>query len=626
MEIIFTKFHHGEEFSNKGVPTYVASCVPELRYIDKDHFSILELLFYTKELGYETVRGFYYQDAVTKQFNLVKSDRHLLELVKDLKYEDFIDSYVYHILDEPILDPDGPTGFRLAPDIIECADLERESVGINDSANIEKESIGVEEESETYLKDFNLKDVEIENVNLEDINRLASELPDYLSNDSDLRDILSEDGSDIDKEGFGDIGKNKTTKYTGKLGEDKEYLDSSDYWSEDSEDIDVDVVRGVDLPRRRRSKKTRNSSDFIVKNYNPIHKCIPLNKNKMCDSNLVARKFKDKIISQLYIRIWEIQDFIRQFLSLYVGACKGELLVAVGKNGNNHMYPIAWAVVDTETKHSWDWFIRLWMLRGIPCPHAICAYYYLNEDPNQHVELCYNGMGSSNSSQSSTQRATSWNSPLPQSSFICGDTSAMLEIPILKVRKQEGQGTAGRDKCGSGSPGRGQCGAYRGGGSGRGQCGADKGVERGIGRVQGGSGRGLARKIANARGTPFESGRNAFSSQVPPLPTNKRPYNATSFATATGYKRTPTGFGVYSDPATGTQVYNPSTSSERFFYGGINLKSASLTNIDIGFKPSGLKWKGKDAITSTQLQQIKANKRKKVDAAKSSLSVGSSKK
>lgn len=29
---------------------------------------------------------------------------------------------------------------------------------------------------------------------------------------------------------------------------------------------------------------------------------------------------------------------------------------------------------------------RLWMLRGIPCPHAICAYYYLNEDPDEHVE------------------------------------------------------------------------------------------------------------------------------------------------------------------------------------------------------------------------------------------------
>jgi len=39
------------------------------------------------------------------------------------------------------------------------------------------------------------------------------------------------------------------------------------------------------------------------------------------------------------------------------GAGKGELLVAVGKNGNQQMYPIAWAVVDQETKHSWSWFL-----------------------------------------------------------------------------------------------------------------------------------------------------------------------------------------------------------------------------------------------------------------------------
>ena len=31
--------------------------------------------------------------------------------------------------------------------------------------------------------------------------------------------------------------------------------------------------------------------------------------------------------------------------------------MAVGKNGNNQMYPIAWAVLDTETKHSWSWFL-----------------------------------------------------------------------------------------------------------------------------------------------------------------------------------------------------------------------------------------------------------------------------
>lgn len=39
-------------------------------------------------------------------------------------------------------------------------------------------------------------------------------------------------------------------------------------------------------------------------------------------------------------------------------ACKGELLVAVGRNGNQQMYPIAWVVVDQETKHFWSWFLR----------------------------------------------------------------------------------------------------------------------------------------------------------------------------------------------------------------------------------------------------------------------------
>ncbi|KAG5589491.1 hypothetical protein H5410_040005 [Solanum commersonii] len=43
-------------------------------------------------------------------------------------------------------------------------------------------------------------------------------------------------------------------------------------------------------------------------------------------------------------------------------------------------------VVHLDKKH---YDRRLWMLRGIPCPHAICAYYYLNQDPDQHVEHWY---------------------------------------------------------------------------------------------------------------------------------------------------------------------------------------------------------------------------------------------
>ena len=38
--------------------------------------------------------------------------------------------------------------------------------------------------------------------------------------------------------------------------------------------------------------------------------------------------------------------------------CKGELLSAVGRDGNNQIYPIAWAVVSIENKENWGWFMQ----------------------------------------------------------------------------------------------------------------------------------------------------------------------------------------------------------------------------------------------------------------------------
>ena len=40
------------------------------------------------------------------------------------------------------------------------------------------------------------------------------------------------------------------------------------------------------------------------------------------------------------------------------GLMKGQLLVAVGRDGNNQMFPIAWTIVDKETNESWSWFIE----------------------------------------------------------------------------------------------------------------------------------------------------------------------------------------------------------------------------------------------------------------------------
>ena len=40
------------------------------------------------------------------------------------------------------------------------------------------------------------------------------------------------------------------------------------------------------------------------------------------------------------------------------GEYPGQILTAVGKDGNNGVYPIAFAVVEAETKDSWIWFMK----------------------------------------------------------------------------------------------------------------------------------------------------------------------------------------------------------------------------------------------------------------------------
>ena len=39
--------------------------------------------------------------------------------------------------------------------------------------------------------------------------------------------------------------------------------------------------------------------------------------------------------------------------------CKGQLLTAIGRDANNQMFPIAWAVVGVENKNNWCWFLSL---------------------------------------------------------------------------------------------------------------------------------------------------------------------------------------------------------------------------------------------------------------------------
>ena len=63
--------------------------------------------------------------------------------------------------------------------------------------------------------------------------------------------------------------------------------------------------------------------------------------------------------AQLQRRMQKIYYFDGCFLK---GLVKGQLLVTIGQDGNNQMFPIAWAVINgQECYYHWKWFIGLLM-------------------------------------------------------------------------------------------------------------------------------------------------------------------------------------------------------------------------------------------------------------------------
>ncbi|GJU27253.1 zinc finger, PMZ-type containing protein [Tanacetum coccineum] len=81
--------------------------------------------------------------------------------------------------------------------------------------------------------------------------------------------------------------------------------------------------------------------------------------------------------------------------------CQGQLLAAMGRDVNNHIFPLAWAVALEcdynvfEARNEYNAFVvdirartcscRSWQLSGIPCVHTVAALAFLNKDPETYV-------------------------------------------------------------------------------------------------------------------------------------------------------------------------------------------------------------------------------------------------
>nr|KAJ0202666.1 hypothetical protein LSAT_V11C500267730 [Lactuca sativa] len=92
---------------------------------------------------------------------------------------------------------------------------------------------------------------------------------------------------------------------------------------------------------------------FYVTNY-VVNEGYQIYFQKSENRRIVARSGKrhedNKCPFRLYVA-WMYNDRTFQV--------KGELLIAIGRDANNQVFPIAWVVVDVENKDNWTWFLEL---------------------------------------------------------------------------------------------------------------------------------------------------------------------------------------------------------------------------------------------------------------------------
>ncbi|WVZ12836.1 hypothetical protein V8G54_017366 [Vigna mungo] len=131
---------------------------------------------------------------------------------------------------------------------------------------------------------------------------------------------------------------------------------------------------------------------------------------------------KDNVEGSFNEQFRRLYDYGHELLKTNPGKYGGQLLTAVGRDGNDQMLPIANVVVEVENKESWTWFLehliedlggeavcvgctfisdqqkqfvvnvdtmdcacRKWTITDIPCSHAITAMKFLNINAEDYI-------------------------------------------------------------------------------------------------------------------------------------------------------------------------------------------------------------------------------------------------
>ncbi|KAL0404805.1 UNVERIFIED_CONTAM: hypothetical protein Sradi_2121300, partial [Sesamum radiatum] len=94
---------------------------------------------------------------------------------------------------------------------------------------------------------------------------------------------------------------------------------------------------------------------FQIKTIKGEHTCARTYVNRLANASYIAKRIENAIRDHPTIPVQQLKNRILSKCNVDVSRFK--LLVAVGRDGNDNMFPIAMAVVQTENRDTWGWFL-----------------------------------------------------------------------------------------------------------------------------------------------------------------------------------------------------------------------------------------------------------------------------
>ncbi|OIT05920.1 hypothetical protein A4A49_03973 [Nicotiana attenuata] len=543
--LVTLMFFHGEKISMDklhyfSVEDYVGGMITDCVDFNVDMFSYFEFLGYVKEFGYNSSSAvIYVRPPNCPGLVVIKVDMDLMGICEELKSGDILEVYVDHMVDDAIV----------VPPLLEYVSQVGE--GGDSNVTFQKESgqdlggcegLGTSEKASNTAK-----------------NSANNKVPTAVTTD-DSSNSLSESNSSESSSST----DNSSDSELEELFEEGE----ADYGSDTHEECMEFRAERRTIERRKRKESAPEQEHVKLGKRGPDVGYDEYESRKKNSLEVLEENTKRSIKCNIF---WN-----------------GEFGFEV-KQGSDA----------SEVKHMVDINMQTctcitWMLKDIPCAHAVAALHYKNLEPLNYISHWYSNATYMKTYSYFLQPVLGMN--------MCPESQNPTVIPP-HVKKMPGRPKKVRRK----EPGENKTGKL-----------SKSEVEMTC--------RNFHNKGHNKRGCHKAAGSNTTATSASSVPasvgSSKPPKQSTgrgrgrpkrskekdvgtSTDVRTQYNRPRmVGMGVLHTQS-GFKIQNPGMSSTNFK----NVRSSAEVTGDLGHQPTrGVKWKGKEAMTSRQLQQLRDKK------------------